>query len=202
MGDHCAFADELTLLAALRDQDSAAFDYLVRTYHRRLLAVARRLLASEEDAHDAVQNAFLSAFHAIGAFEHGAKLSTWLYSIVINAALMILRAKRRRPEQPHDPFALEHLQDHQLSTLGETVQLSSPESLLLQRETCTLVHSCLACLSAKARTVLLLREFEGLTTQESAQRLGVSPNAVKIRLCRARKLFRRVLLSHLAEREI
>lgn len=115
---------------------------------------------------------------------------------------MILRAKRRRPEQPHDPFALEHLQDHQLSTLGETVQLSSPESLLLQRETCTLVHSCLACLSAKARTVLLLREFEGLTTQESAQRLGVSPNAVKIRLCRARKLFRRVLLSHLAEREI
>lgn len=201
MSNYCAFADEPTLVAALRKQDSAAYDYLVRTYQRRLLAVARRLLASEEDAHDAVQSTFLAAFHAIGTFEHSAKLSTWLHSIVINAALMILRAKRRHPEQPHDPVALEQLQNHPPSALGETVQLSSPELLLLQRETCTLVRSCIACLSSKARTVLLLRELEGLNTRESARQLGVSPNAVKIRLCRARKLFRRVLLSRLAELE-
>lgn len=150
MSNYCAFADEPTLVAALRKQDSAAYDYLVRTYQRRLLAVARRLLASEEDAPDAVQSTFLAAFHAIGTFEHSAKLSTWLHSIVINAALMILRAKRRHPEQPHDPVALEQLQNHPPSALGETVQLSSPELLLLQRETCTLVRSCIACLSSTA----------------------------------------------------
>jgi RNA polymerase sigma-70 factor, ECF subfamily len=199
--DDClGFVDERTLLTALCNHDAAAFEYLVRTYHRRLLAVARRLLGCEEDAQDAVQNAFLAAFRAIGTFEGGAQLSTWLHRIVINAALMILRTKRRRPEQLHDPFALELLQDHQLSTAIETMQSSSPESLLLRQEICTLVRSSLACLSTQARGVLLLKEIEGLNTQESAHHLGVSPNAAKIRLCRARKLFRRIFLSRLQDK--
>ena len=200
MNDRCAFADDGALLAALRRQDTAAFDYLVRTYRRRLLTVARRILTNEEDAQDAVQNTFLAVFRAIGAFERDAKLSTWLHSIVLNAALMILRAKRRRPEHLHDPFVLERLQDQQFTTRSEALS-PSPESFLLRRETCTFVQSCLTNLSAKSRTVLLLRELEGFNTWEAARCLNVSPNAVKIRLCRARKLFRQVVLSRLVERE-
>lgn len=201
MGNPLGFADERTLLTALRNHDTSAFEYLVRIYRRRLLAVARRLLACEEDAQDAVQNALLAAFRAIETFENGAKLSTWLHRIVINAAFMILRTKRRHPEQLQDPFVLELLQDHQLSTSIETLQSSSPEFLLLRREICTLVRSSLGCLSAQTREILLLRELEGLNTQESADHLGVSPNAAKIRLCRARKLFRHVLLSRLPKKE-
>jgi DNA-directed RNA polymerase specialized sigma24 family protein len=82
----------------LRCGQDKAFERLVREHTGRLLAVARRLLGSEPDAQDAVQEAFLSAFKAIGQFTGAAKLSTWLHRIVVNAALMKLRSRRRKPE--------------------------------------------------------------------------------------------------------
>src|SRR5688572_2360303 len=85
------------LLAALRAGESAAYEHLVREYGGRMLLVARRFLSQEQDAQDAVQDAFLSAFKAIENFEGNSKLSTWLHRIVVNASLMKLRAQRRKP---------------------------------------------------------------------------------------------------------
>jgi len=80
--------NDYALLAQLRTGDATAYETLVRTYSGRLLAVTRRLLRSEEDARDAVQDAFLSAFRALHTFEENALLSTWLHRIAVNAALM------------------------------------------------------------------------------------------------------------------
>jgi RNA polymerase sigma factor (sigma-70 family) len=94
---------EAALLVGLRAGDETAFATMVRTYGGRLLATAQRILGSEDDARDAVQDAFLSAFRSIDRFAGGAKLSTWLHQIVINASLMKLRTRRRHPESRSSP---------------------------------------------------------------------------------------------------
>src|SRR3990172_9044286 len=91
---------EHSLVLRLRAGGDAALSELVRENGGRLLAVARRLLRSEEDARDAVQEAFLNAFRGIERFDGAARLSTWLHRIVINACLMKLRTRGRKPEQP------------------------------------------------------------------------------------------------------
>src|SRR5262245_10222092 len=92
------------LIARLQRGDEHAYEVLVRRYSPRMLAVARRLLRNEEDARDAVQDAFLNAFRALPRFRADAKLSTWLYRIVTNAALMTVRAANRHPEVSLDPL--------------------------------------------------------------------------------------------------
>ena len=89
---------ETSRLARLRAGDEAAYDALVREYGSRMLAVARRMLRSEEDAADAVQDAFVSAFAAIDRFRGGSSLYTWLHRIVVNACLMRLRTRGRRSD--------------------------------------------------------------------------------------------------------
>jgi hypothetical protein len=101
---------EAQLLEGLRRGENGAFETLVRQYGSRLLAVARRLLGNEHDAQDVLQEAFLSAFKAIDQFTGNAKLSTWLHRIVVNAALMKLRGRRRRPEESIEDL-LPHLDE-------------------------------------------------------------------------------------------
>src|SRR2546423_10306092 len=96
--------DDAALVARLRSGDGGAFEELVRTHTPRLLRVARRFLDSEEDARDAVQAAFIAAFHSIGNFASTARLSTWLHRIVINASLMKLRTRRRKPEEDLEKY--------------------------------------------------------------------------------------------------
>src|SRR5690242_13935266 len=93
-----AAADAL-LLARLRAGEAAAYDEFVRAHSPRMLAVTRRILNSEEDAKDAVQDAFVSAFRGLPNFEGGSLLSTWLHRIAVNAALMKLRTRKRKPER-------------------------------------------------------------------------------------------------------
>ena len=91
--------DDSLLVQQLRAGDGPAFATLVRTHSGRMLASARRLLSHDEDARDAVQDAFLSAFKALDRFEGECRLSTWLHRIVINAALSKLRTRKRKPER-------------------------------------------------------------------------------------------------------
>ena len=98
-GELGTILDEAALLARLQAGDADAFEACVRTYGGQLLAVARRILHNEEDARDAVQDAFLSAFKEIGRFQERARLGTWLHRIAINAALCRLRSRLRHPEQ-------------------------------------------------------------------------------------------------------
>src|SRR6187402_14143 len=92
-------AQEADLLKALRSGQEAAFDTLVRAHSGRMLAVCRRILRNEEEAKDAVQEAFLSAFRGLAKFEGGSLLGTWLHRIAVNASLMRLRSRKRRPEE-------------------------------------------------------------------------------------------------------
>ncbi len=191
---------ESAFVARLQANDALAFAELVRAQGPRMLAVARRLLRSDDDAADAVQEAFISAFRAIGNFEGGAKLSTWLHRIVVNASLMRLRNRTRRPEISIDELLPKFVEDGQ--HIDEPREWRSPEPLdaLERRETRTLVRGLIDQLPTDYRTVLLLRDIEGLDTKETAELLGVTPNAAKIRLHRARLALRTLLDPHMRER--
>src|SRR5262245_52013552 len=91
--------DDARLLTQLRAGDDAAYELLVRTYGARMLAAARRICGNDEEAQDALQDAFLSAFRALPEFQGQSALGTWLHRIAINAALMRLRSSRRREDR-------------------------------------------------------------------------------------------------------
>ncbi len=183
--------DEAELLARLQAGEPAAFELLVRRFAARMLAVARRLLPDENDAQDALQDAFISAFGAIDRFQAGSRLSTWLHRIVVNAALMKLRTRRRRPEVSIDALLPQFAED------GHPLQPASPwkppEAVLSREELAGLVRSRIAELPENYRDVLLLRDIEGMDTGEAAHLLGISENAVKTRLHRARQALRALL---------
>ena len=199
-GDTSPGYGESALVARLQAGDALAFGELVRAQGPRMLAVARRLLRSDDDAADAVQEAFISAFRAIGNFEGGAKLSTWLHRIVVNASLMRLRNRTRHPEISIDELLPRFVEDGQ--HIDEPREWRSPEPLdaLERRETRTLVRGLIDRLPSDYRTVLLLRDIEGLDTKETAELLGVTPNAAKIRLHRARLALRTLLDPHMHAR--
>ena len=191
-------SNDAHLLTRLRRGDNDAFEQLVRQYGARLLATARRLLNNEQDAQDAVQEAFLSAFKALNQFTGMAKLSTWLHRIVVNAALMKLRSRRRRSET-----SIEELLPH-FDAQGEwetpVSQWDMPaEELLQQQQTRALVRQSIDRLPETYRTVLVLRDIEELDTEETADILGVTENAVKIRLHRARQALMTLLRTTLPE---
>ena len=196
-GDEARLArNEAGLVTGLRAHDERAFEQVVRDYGGRMLAVARKLLPNEEDARDAVQDAFLSAFKAIDQFHGDARLSTWLHRIVINAALAKLRRRRSRDERSIDDLLPKFLGDgHQVEPAVEWRDTS--EVLLEREETRALVRDAIDQLPDAYRTVLLLRDIEGLETDETARLLDVTTGVVKTRLHRARQAVRKLLDPHL-----
>src|SRR5512142_567219 len=144
-----------TLVRRLRAKDQSAFETLLRRYMARLLNVARRFLKNEEDARDAVQEAFISAFRGIDGFQSGSKLSTWLHRIVVNACLMKLRTLRRHPEEEIDALL------PGFQTDGHQVRDSVPwsvtaEDLVEREETRELVRKSIDQLPDNYRVVLLM----------------------------------------------
>ena len=186
--------DERGLLGRLRSGDDDAFEELVRTTTPRLLAVARRITGNDEDARDAVQEGFISAFRALGKFEGHSRLSTWLHRIVVNAALMRLRAKRQKPEESiEELLPVYDARGYHVDepSAWDTIRVEDlDDDDAPPSRTTRLVRAALARLPETYRTVLLLRDIEGLDTQETADSLGVTANAVKIRLHRARQAFK------------
>lgn len=195
MGSAPPIDDETTLIAQLRAGDEAAFEQVVRQYGGRLLAVARRIVGTEEDARDVVQDAFLNAFKSLDRFEGNAKLSTWLHRIAVNAALMKLRTRKRKPEQPIDSLLPGFMDDGHFEERFQSWE--EPVDRALEREeNRDLVRKQIDALPDSYRTVLVLRDIEGLDTEETANMLGLSVNATKIRLHRARQALRTMLAPH------
>lgn len=187
--------DEASLVAQLRAGDQAAFEQVVRSYGGRLLAVARRIVGSEEDARDVVQDAFMNAFKSLDRFEGNAKLSTWLHRIVVNAALMRLRTRKRKPEQSIEAMLPSFLDDGHHEERFQS--WDEPIDKIMERaENRELVRKQIDALPEGYRTVLVLRDIEGLDTEETANVLGLSVNATKIRLHRARQALRSLLAPH------
>jgi RNA polymerase sigma-70 factor (ECF subfamily) len=187
---------ERELLARLRAGEAAAYEELVRGQSGRMLAVARRFLANEEDARDAVQDAFLSAFRSVERFEGSSRLSTWLHRIVVNAALMKLRTRRRKPEKSIEELLPRFLEDGHMAGPAAPWRPSA-ETELERRELRALILTQIQALPEGYRNVLMLRDIEGFDTEEAAEAMGISPNAVKTRLHRARQALRGLLDPHL-----
>lgn len=184
-------AEDATLLAALRAGEEIAFETLVRRHGGRMMAVARRFLGNDDDAQDAVQEAFLSAFKALAAFDGRSKLSTWLHRIVVNAALMKLRTQRRRPEQSIDDWLPKFKEDGHEAAPRPRWEDSTANAE--RAETQRLIREQILSLPETYRTVLLLRDIEEHDTETVARMLDVSPAAVKVRLHRARQALRTLL---------
>ncbi|HEV8660914.1 MAG TPA: sigma-70 family RNA polymerase sigma factor [Thermoanaerobaculia bacterium] len=179
-------------MSRLRARDENAFETLLRTYMARLLRVARRFLKNEEDARDAVQDAFIAAFRGIDRFQAGSKLSTWLHRIVVNAALMKLRSRRRHPEEEIDALLPRFAADgHQVEESRDWSM--SAEEMVQREETRELVRQSIDKLPESYRVVLLMRDIEEMSTEETAEALGITPTAVKVRLHRARQALRTLL---------
>ena len=185
-GGATADVDEALLLAALRAGHEQAYEQLVRVHGGRMLAVALGFLRNEDDARDAVQSAYLSAFRALPSFEGQCRISTWLHRIVVNHALMKLRTRSRRPEESIEALLPGFAED------GHHVEQFSGDDLpadhLLEREeTRAVVRECIAQLPEHHRSILIMRDIEDVSTAEVAAQLGITSNAVKIRLHRARQ---------------
>ena len=157
----------------------------MRRFGGPLRAVARRFLRSEEDCADAVQDAFLSAIQGISKFEGNSQLGTWLHRIVVNACLMKIRARSRQQEVSIDALLPNFDKSgHHAQTVRRW--RNAPDAELLRDETRSLVRRCIDMLPDDYRTVLLLRDIEQISTEETAEILGATSGTVKTRLHRAR----------------
>ncbi|MBN9118581.1 MAG: sigma-70 family RNA polymerase sigma factor [Planctomycetes bacterium] len=172
--------DEADLVARLRTGDGDAYRHLFRTHAGAMAVVARRFFGDTPDAAEAVQDAFVSAFRAMSAFEGTAALGTWLHRITVNACLLKLRGRKRSRLVPLE---------------GDSHTADAPvcDGALSQAETCARVRAGVDQLPEAYRTVIRLRDLEGLSTEETAARLGTNCGAVKTRLHRARQALRAVL---------
>ncbi len=171
--------DEVELIARLRVGDEDAYEELFRMYAGALLAVARRFFGDTDDAAEAVQDAFVSAFRSMKSFAGMARLGTWLHRITVNACLMKLRGRKRR----------------RLVALDESIPQASrtDEDTLSRTETVAQVRASIAQLPDSYQTVIRLRDLEGVDTAETARRLGTSEAVVKTRLHRARHALKALL---------
>jgi RNA polymerase sigma-70 factor (ECF subfamily) len=180
------------LVARLKAGHEEAFETAVRQYGGQMLATARRLLGNEHDAQDAVQQAFISAFKSIESFNGNAKLSTWLHRIAVNAALMQMRSRRRRPEVPIEDLLPQFDDQGRWADQSEGLGWAD-EHPMDRRQTRQMVRGCIDKLPEMYRSVLLLRDIEELDTVEVAAMLGITSNATKVRLHRARQALKTLI---------
>ena len=183
---------EAELLAALRAGREEAFETLVRAHSGRMLSVCRRILRNEEEAKDAVQEAFVSAFRGISKFQGTSQLGTWLHRIAVNASLMRLRSRKRRPEESIEEL-LPPFKDDGHARFEPRDWSPNALQTVESRESREFVRSCIDRLPELYRTVVLLRDIEELDTSEAAEVLGVSDGVIKVRLHRARHALRGLL---------
>jgi len=176
--------------------DTRAFDELVNRYQDKVYRLAYKILRHEEDAAEALQDAFLSAFRGIKKFKAESTFSTWLYRVATNAALM--RYRRRR--EPHVSLEQSQSPNQDAEPIEVPDWSSQPLEELLDLETREVMEASMARLHEDLRTVFVLRDVEGLSNAEVAEVLDVSVAAVKSRLHRARVALREDLDRYFKDR--
>jgi RNA polymerase sigma-70 factor (ECF subfamily) len=174
---------ELALVQAAKKGDLEAFSQLVKRYDRNVFRIAQHITHNEEDAQDVVQDAFLKAYQNLEQFQGNSKFYTWLVRIAVNEALMKLRRRRTDRTVSID----EDVETEEGSMPREVADWSpNPEQLYGQSELSEILKKTIQGLPPSFRTVFVLRDVEGLSTEETAEMLGLSIPAVKSRLLRAR----------------
>ena len=181
--------DEAALVAAAKTGDNRAFDELVTRYERKIFRLAMNITQNQAAAEDAMQDAFLKAFQHLGDFQGGSRFYTWLVRIAVNESLMRLR--KRRPNQvsiDENVETEEASMPRQIEDWGP-----SPEKRFAQTEMEGILAKVIEQLEPLYRAVFLMRDVSELSTEETAEALGISIPAVKSRLLRARLKLRDLL---------
>src|SRR4029079_5378158 len=191
-------SDELALVQAAKGGDVSSFEELVRRYDRNVFRIAQHITQNREDPEAGGQDAFLKAYTNLGQFQGQSKFYTWLVRIAVNEALMKLR--RRRPERMVSLD--EDVKTEEDSVPREVADWSpNPEQQYTQGELKDILSRTIQGLPASFRTVFVLRDVEGLSTEETAEALDLSIPAVKSRLLRARLQLRERLNKFFQKRD-
>lgn len=184
-------------LEALRAGDPQEFARLVEAFSGMIYRLAIKMLENPQDAEDVLQDTFVKAMAHIHQFDGRSRLSTWLYRIAANEALMLLRKRKRVEISIEDPI---EGQDEVQEPLQILDWCCLPEEEMMSSEARLYLDQAINELSPGLRVVFLLREIEGLSTQETGQVLGLSEMAVKTRLSRARLRLRELLTRYYKDR--
>lgn len=180
--------EEQRWIAAARNGDQESFEKLVRLYEKRVFSLTSRMCRNSADAEEAAQEAFLAAWQALPAFRGDASFATWLYRLVSNACVDILRREGR-----HQAMAGPSLDDEE-SSPGPPDKSPSPHALAERAELRRQIEAGLAALPPEYRQVLILREIHQCTYDEIAQICSIDLGTVKSRINRGRKRLRKILL--------
>ena len=181
--------DEAALVAAAKAGNVEAFEELVGRYDRKIFRLAQNITQNREDAEDVMQDAFLKSFEHLNDFQGDSRFYTWLVRIAVNEALMKLRKRRGNQVSLDEPIESEdNLLPREIEDWGPT-----PEQRYAQTELNEILTSVMSQLEPPYGIVFQLRDMEELSTEETAQILGLSGAAVKSRLLRARLKLRQKL---------
>jgi RNA polymerase sigma-70 factor (ECF subfamily) len=181
--------DEHLLVAAAQAGDQKAFEELVNRYEKKIFRLTMNVTRNKEDAEDAMQDAFMKAYSHLNTFEGGSRFYTWLVRIAANEALMRLRKRRANQFSLDEPIeGDDEIIPRDIEDWGP-----SPEQRYAQSEMHEILNTVIDQLSPEFRVVFVLRDVEGLSTEETASTLGISVAAVKSRLLRARLRLRQKL---------
>jgi RNA polymerase sigma-70 factor (ECF subfamily) len=177
--------------------DKAAFRCLVERHQRRAFAIAMGLVRDENDARELVQEAFLRVYRGLGAFQGGSSFFTWLYRIVTNLAIDLMRKPGRKDAELQDNQS--NPEEEPEFPLVSRIDGADPLDVMRRQEIAGRIQEALDALPPYHRGVILMREVEGLSYEEMAQAMGVSKGTIMSRLFHARQKLQRALADCYAE---
>jgi RNA polymerase sigma-70 factor (ECF subfamily) len=182
--------DDRSLVAQAKGGDFAAMEALLVKYERQVFGVARRIVQQHQDAEEVAQQTFVSVIEHLGEFREEAQFRTWLLRIATNHAVALLRKRAVRAGPSLDDRGPDDTYEGIPHPEFIAVWRDTPEELAMRHETRRHIDEALATLDEKYRVVFVLRDIEELSTRETAEVLGLSQEAVKVRLLRARLMLR------------
>lgn len=191
---------DVRLMLQVRGGDAAAFEELVARYQNRLLTVLEHLVNNREQAEDLAQEVFLRVFRARERYEPEAKFSTWLFTIANNVASNSRRShSRRREVGVPDKSNGSDSSPMQLDQLAKAASSLMPARSLDRAEQAEMVREAVKSLSERQRMALLLSKFEGMSYHDIAQTMGLSVQAIKSLLSRARVNLKEILTPYIEQ---
>lgn len=198
MNDHKDYVtDEGFSLKLLQDGDPEEFSRLVDAYSNKIYRLALKMLAQQQDAEDILQETFIKAYRGLKTFDGRSKISTWLFRIATNEALMVLRRKHPKLLSLDEPLDSEEGENEPIQIID---WCCLPEIEFLSVESRERLDAAVQKLPESLRVVFLLRDINDLSTHETADVLGLSETAVKTRLSRARLRLREELSTYYGKR--